>query len=205
MARAPERPAAAAGPRQAWGAAGTPRRRMRGGREPGAARSRLPPREKDRAGRDADGSAAGAVTKAMCARGISRPSRRLKHRSDTLADAFFPGGEDAPPRVQVVAEPGKMRVSVRWRWDLNPSAGEISPVTDMNTKTSEKSPVWGSHVSTIAGATRPASSGFRRLRSQGAARLRCPRVRRARGSGLSSPVSCLVLQGDGPYPGNRIT
>ena len=34
-----------------------------------------------------------------------------------------PGRENAPPRVQVVAEPGKMRVSVRWRWDLNPRRG----------------------------------------------------------------------------------
>jgi hypothetical protein len=32
------------------------------------------------AGRDGDGGAADAVTKAMCARGISRPYRRLKHR-----------------------------------------------------------------------------------------------------------------------------
>jgi hypothetical protein len=78
----------------------------------------------------------------------------------TLASAFSRHGENAPPRVQVVAEPGKMRVSERWRWDLNPSAGEISPITDMNPKTSEKSPNWGSHAAMITGAVRLASSGY---------------------------------------------
>jgi hypothetical protein len=51
------------------------------------------------------------------------------------------------------------RLSLAWaRRDLNPHIGEISPITDMNPKTSEKSQVWGSHASTIAGAPRPASS-----------------------------------------------
>jgi hypothetical protein len=73
-----------------------------------------------------------------------------------------PEGETAPPRVQAIAEPGKMRVSVWARRDLNPHIGEISPITDMNPEISEKSPDRGSHASTIAGAPRPASSGFRR-------------------------------------------
>src|SRR6185312_3049758 len=99
-----------------------------------------------RAGRSEDDREVNAVTKTMCARGISRPNRRLKLRLTTLASAFSPDGDNAPPRVQVAAEPGKMRVSVRWRWDLNPHTSEISPITDMNPKTSEKSPSWGSHA-----------------------------------------------------------
>ena len=83
----------------------------------------LPPREEDTAGRHPGGSAAGAVAKAVCAREISRPCRRLKPGLTTLASAFSLDGENAPPRVQAVAEPGKMRVSVRWRWDLNPRRG----------------------------------------------------------------------------------
>ena len=69
------------------------------------------------AARDAGGSAADAVTRVMCAREISRPYRRLKHGLTTLASAFSREGENARPRVQVVAEPGKMRGSERWRWD----------------------------------------------------------------------------------------
>ena len=53
-----------------------------------------------------------------------------------------------------------MRVNERWRWDLNPHAGEISPITDMNTKTSEKSPDWGSHAAMVTGAARLVSSGY---------------------------------------------
>jgi hypothetical protein len=88
-----------------------------------AARSRLSPREEDRAGRDSDGSAAGAVTEAMRVRVISRSYRSLKDRLTTLACAFSLAGENAHPRVQVAAEPGKTRVPVRWRWDLNPRRG----------------------------------------------------------------------------------
>jgi hypothetical protein len=82
----------------------------------------------------------------------------LKPRLTTLASAHSLIGENAPPRVQVAAEPGNMRGPGRWRWDLNPRTGEISPITDMNPKTSEKSPSWGSHAVSIAGASQTASS-----------------------------------------------
>jgi hypothetical protein len=88
----------------------------------------------DRAGRDADGSAADAVTEVMCARGISRPYRRLKHGLTTLASVFSPDGENTLPRVQAVADPGKMRVSVWARRDLNPHTGEISPIPCLSTQ-----------------------------------------------------------------------
>ena len=126
------------------------------------------------------------------------PAGQPEPRLTTLASAFSPERGNAPARVQVVAEPGKMRVSERWRWDLNPRSGEISPITDMNTKTSEKSPDWGSHASTLAGAPRPASSGFavcglREPRDSGAGGSAA-----AQGSGRSGPVFCLVQQGDSP-------
>jgi hypothetical protein len=98
---------------------------------------------------------------------------------------------------------------------LNPHTGEISPITGMNTKTSEKSPDRGSHASTIAGVPRPSSTKF------GSVKLQSPRPGRRvprpgvselrRGSGArglagvrdcwrSCPVFCLVRQGDGPQP-----
>jgi hypothetical protein len=84
------------------------------------------------------------------------------------------GSGGNPPGKQR-GDPGtdrcKSRLEARaWaRRDLNPHTGDVSPITDMNTETSEKSPVQGSHASTIAGAPRPSSSEFGRLRPPGAA------------------------------------
>ncbi len=43
---------------------------------------------------------------------------------------------------------------------MNPHIGEISPIMDMNTKTSEKSPDRGSHAAMVTGAARLVSSGY---------------------------------------------
>ncbi len=59
-----------------------------------------------RVGRDAGGRASDAVSKAMCARVISRPAQRLKHRSATLTSAFSLDRKNAQPCVQAIAEPG---------------------------------------------------------------------------------------------------
>jgi hypothetical protein len=64
----------------------------------------------NKADHGADGHAAGVVTKAMCAKGISRPAWHLKHRSATPTGAFSPAGENARLRVQAAAEPGEMRI-----------------------------------------------------------------------------------------------
>ncbi len=48
------------------------------------------------------------------------------------------------------------------RGDLNPEIGEISLITDLNSKTGEKSPDRGVHAVIVAGAPRLASSGLRR-------------------------------------------
>ena len=77
--------------------------------------------------------------------------------------AGAPHAESPPPdRYQTTGGCPKGNRHAWARRDLNPHIGEISPITDMNPKTSEKSPDRGSHASTIAGAPRPASSWFRR-------------------------------------------
>ena len=63
----------------------------------------------------------------MRLRGISRPSRRLKRRLTTQAGEISPERETARPRVQAVAEPGKMRGFLCPRGDLNTQRGDISP------------------------------------------------------------------------------
>ena len=47
------------------------------------------------------------------------------------------------------------------RGDLNPGTGEISLITDLNSKTGEESPDRGSHAAMVVGAPRLASSELR--------------------------------------------
>jgi hypothetical protein len=113
-----------------------------------------------------------------------------------------PYGGEPPERVQVPSDSVRLHRS-RWaRRDLNPHTGEISPISGMNTETSEKSPNWGSHASTIAGAPRPASSKFGRLRPPGSRSSGTRGFARARACRRSCLVFCLVQQGDGPNPDN---
>jgi hypothetical protein len=110
-------PVVAAGTQPAWRAAGTPEEGMTGARgctvtaaSPGGGQG-WPRCGRQRRRRS---------YRIEVREGISRSYRRLKHRSATLARAFSPDGEKAPPRVQAAAEPVKMRES-RWaRRDLNP-------------------------------------------------------------------------------------
>ena len=78
----------------------------------------------------------------------------------------------------------------RSKGDSNPHNGEISLNLGLNSKTGEKSPDQGSHGAMVAGAPQSASSGFRRLRSPGAARLRCPRVRTVAGADSIIALRC---------------
>ena len=134
-------------------------------------------------------------------RAAGTPEEGMTGARGCAVTAAFPGGKNVPPRVQAVAEPGKMRVSMRWRWDLNPRAGEISPIGDMNPKTSEKSP--GSGISCVHHSWRP-TARVKRLPPSAVSDSRATQVPEgspARGC----PVFCLVQQSDGPYPESRPT
>ena len=64
----------------------------------------------------------------MRVRGISRPAWHLKRCLTTQAGEISPDREITRPRVQAVAEPGKMRGFLCPRGDLNTQARDISPV-----------------------------------------------------------------------------
>jgi hypothetical protein len=86
---------------------------------------------------EADIRAVGRSDKAVRVRGISRPSWGFKRHLTTQASEFSPVREIPPPRVQAGAEPGKMHGFLCPRGDLNPEAGEISPI-------------WGDHARSLA-------------------------------------------------------
>jgi hypothetical protein len=98
------------------------------------------------------------------------PGASPANRGDPTSVGAADIGSGVAPPGDIREWRGKMASAIeqgvsheRWRWDLNPHTGEISPITGMNTKTSEKSPDWGSHAFTIPGAPRPASSQINRL------------------------------------------
>lgn len=66
-------------------------------------------------------------------------------------------------RVAAEARPASIMYVGACPRDLNPWDGEISLVTDLNSKSGEKPPDWEFHVARIAGTLRLASRGFRRL------------------------------------------
>ena len=103
-------------------------------------------------------------------------SRRRDDRGDQRA------GHGCPPRREAgpVSAVGRPQASARAsacssgalkrvmyhhsgcpRGDLNPHGRAFSPILRLNTQVGEKSPSWGFHAASIAGAPRPASTRFR--------------------------------------------
>jgi hypothetical protein len=97
----------------------------------------------------------------MYARGISRPNRRLKHRSTTLNRAFSPDGENALRRVQALPETGKMRVNLWARRDSKAQTRAFSLILRLSTQAGEKSRIRGFHALVLAARPGPVSSRVR--------------------------------------------
>ena len=87
-------------------------------------------------------------------KGPLKGGARKDHRSPGTGGSPRPGDDPACPET---GEYGELLCPR----DLNPENGEISLITDLNSKTGEESPDRGLHAAMVAGAPRLASSGLR--------------------------------------------